>query len=79
MWQIKQMSCNYNIYCLMQFVLNAFSADLFECLLSIFSYLRLADLITRIHVERATQRGGAPLVLVIIFYLTELAGGPLKT
>lgn len=32
----------------MQFVLHAFSADLFECLLSVSSYLHLTDLITRI-------------------------------
>lgn len=63
----------------MQFVLHAFSADLFECLLSVSSYLHLTDLITRIHVERATPRGGAPLVPVIIFYFTELVDSPLKT
>lgn len=32
----------------MQFVLHKFSVDVFECLLSIFPYLLLADLITRV-------------------------------
>lgn len=67
-WQIEQISCNYNTYSLMQFVLHASGVDLFECLLSIFSYLRLADLIIHAGPQR---RGGAPLVLAIILHFTE--------
>lgn len=45
---IKQMNANYSAYCLMQSALHTFHTRVFEFLLSLFSYLTLTDLITRV-------------------------------
>lgn len=76
-WQIEQISCNYNIYSLMQFVLHASGVDFVWVS---FVYFLLSPT-RRLNYPRgsargAQRRGGAPLVPVIILHFTEACRRP---